>query len=190
MVLERQGGGTAVLERPPVSNAIEDSKELGEKDLEKARSSLTVIENPSLDGYLTILMAKRIIPYNGDKTFLEVYLITANKDYKVASQPLRQSRAKATTLQVGNQLLYIISDENNVTYPTASLVPHEPCRIGTEEFQRFKDTMMNGGSLEGMVSSMAQLIGQRLTVKGFAFNDGKLVVPPNYASRPLRYLVL
>ena len=100
------------------------------------------------------------------------------------AQPLTQSRARATAKHIDGQLLYIISDENDVAYPIASLVPHEPCRISTEEFQGFEGTIMTRSSLEGMVSSMAQLIGQR--VNTFSLDDGgKLVLPQNYANTRL-----
>ena len=185
MVLERRGtrGGVAVLQRPDTIIAIRITKEEeSEEDLEIARSSLTVIENPSLDGYLTILMAKSAIPYNGDKALLGVYFITADEDYNVVSQPLKQSGARATTRQVGSQLLYIISDEKGISYPIASLVPHEHCRISTDEFQKF-EANLSAGKLEGMVDDMVQLIGQR--VNTFSLDKGKLVLPPNYANTRL-----
>ncbi len=185
MLLGRQGtGGVGVLEIPPDLDKQEGPNEPEEKDLEKAKSSLTVIENPSLYARLTILMAKSAIPYNGDKAFLGVYFIVADEDYKVVSQPLKQRGARATTRQVGRQLLYIILDGNNASYPIASLVPHEHCRISPEEFHGF-ETRISRGNLEGIVNSMAQLIGERLKGKGFAFEDGKLVLPPNYANTRL-----
>lgn len=185
MVLERSqgaGGGVGVLERLPDLDKREDPKESEEKDLERARSSLTVIENPSLYNRLTILMAKNIIPYNGSKTLLDVYFITAGEGYKVVSPPLKQRGARATTRQVGSQLLYIILDENNGIYPIASLISHEHCRISPEEFQGF-EANLSAGKLEGMVNNMVQLIGQRVNM--FSLDDGKLVLPPNYASTKL-----
>jgi len=165
---------------------VPDLEESDEKDLERARSSLIVIENPSLHKRLTILMAKATMPYNGDKTFLDVYFITADEDYNVVEQPLKQRGARVTTKQVGGQLLYIVSDENEVEYPIASPVPHEPCRISPKEFQGFETTIVKG-NLDGMVNSMVQLMGERLKDKGFSLDDGKLVLPPEYASMQLPY---
>lgn len=67
MVLDRQGTMGAVLERSADTYTEPEVSE--ERGLGTLRSSLTVIRNPSLEGYLGILMADRTAPHGDDKSF-------------------------------------------------------------------------------------------------------------------------
>ena len=80
MVLERQGaGGTAVLEKPLDTLIVPE--ELQSSRLGTLKSSLTVIRDPSLEGYMGILMAATTY-LNGDaKSFIRAYVIGAFGSY-------------------------------------------------------------------------------------------------------------
>ena len=183
MVLEegqRGGGRVAVLKRPPVSTTVEEREEQDKKGLEKARSSLTVIKNPSLDGYLGILMAKTTMLSPDAKSFMNAYMITAYGDR--ISVPIPYINLAKSEQQNGNPTLYVILYPLG-RYQVGSQMEHQVCKITYEEFQRFETTLRTGHGLDGLVSNMTQLIGQR--VNTFSLDNGKLVLPQNYASTRL-----
>jgi len=181
MVLGQRG--TAVLGRPAgLTVTITDPEESEGTGSARAKSSLTVIQNPSLEGRLGILMAGTTI-LNGDETsFLNAYVMEAYGD-ALGSNMLHLDIAKSTK-QRGNPLLYVLAYSNGSPYHTASQLPHEICKITDEEFRKFEAALTTPNQraveLTGMLNNMVQLIGQR--VDAFSLDNGKLVLPPNYAN--------
>ena len=191
--LQEPGGRIGVLEKPPVSGKREEPEESGERNLGTARSSLTVIQNPSLDGYLGILMAANTRQYRDAKSFFNAYVIGAYGG--VIDRPIVHVDIVKSEQQSGNPPLYVVLYYDNVDlnnggrYHIASELPHEICEITDKEFRRFEATLTSPHQriveLTGLVNNMMQLMGERLAGKGFAFEDGKLILPPNYANTRL-----
>ena len=184
----RGAGGAGVSERTPVLDKREEPRGLEESTLGTIKSSLTVIENPSLDGYLGILMAEKTLlrdEFNA-KSFFHAYVLWAYEgviDPNVSTADIAKSE---NVSKDGDPPLYVVSYQGGRRYEVASQVPHEVCKITDDEFRMFEGTLtsphQHNTGLTGMVNNMMQLIGERLIEKGFAFEDGKLVLPPNYAS--------
>ena len=181
------GRRVAVLEQPVHTITSTEPEESEESTLGTLRSSLTVIENPSLDGRLGILMAEKTLlhdEYNA-KSFFHVYVIRAFGDY-IDPAILHVDIAKSENVSKGrNPPLYVVSYQGGGRYAVASQVPHEICKITDDEFRRFEATLTSPQrvvELTGLVNNMMRLIGERT---GFAFEHGKLVVPPEYASTRL-----
>ena len=184
MLLGRRGSGAVVLERPPVSNIVEERAETNEKDSERSRSSLTVIENPSLEGYLGIFMSKTTIPTIPDqkaKSLMNSYLIKAYGD--IITIPIPYIRLAKIEQQDGDPRLYVISYPWSGMYPVASKIEYQGCRMTYDEFQRFETVIRTGNGLDKLISDITQLLGQR--IDSFSLKDGKLVLPPNYANTRL-----
>ena len=186
-LLERPGTGrVAVLEKPP--EATTDTEVAEDSGLGTLKSSLTVIKNPSLDGYLGILMAANTLLHEDDsKSFFHVYVLRAYGDI-VDTNVLHADIAKSENVQKsGNSPLYVVSFHEGGRYPVASQLPHEICKITDEEFRSFEATLTSPNQrvvgLTGLVNNMTQLIGQR--VNTFSLDNGKLVLPPNYANTRL-----
>ena len=128
MVSERRGvvGGVALLEKPP--DTITEPKESEESTLGTLKSSLTVIRNPSLDGYIGILMAANTILHDEDnaKSFFHAYVIVAFGGY-IDPGILHANIAKSENVRgSGNPPLYAVSFQGGGKYPVASHLPHEP----------------------------------------------------------------
>ncbi len=183
-----QRGNIGVLDRSArITGARAEPKESDGKGLARAKSSLTVIKNPSLDGYLGILMAgTTILNENGnEKSFLNAYAIQAYGDI-VGSDILHMDIAKSER-RSGNPPLYVVSYPNGGRYHIASQLPHEICKITDGEFRKFEAALTSPNQrvveLTGLVNNMVQLIGQR--VDAFSLDNGKLVLPQNYANTRL-----
>ena len=184
-------GGTALLEMP--TDTITKPEELEDSALGTLKSSLTVIRNPSLDDRLGILMAANTLLHEDAKSFFHAYVIVAKGN--IIYPTILQVDIAKSEKQSGNTPLYVVlyynnNDLNNGSrYPVASEVPHEVCKITDDEFRRYEATLtfprQRVVELTGLVNNMIQLIGERLAGKGFAFEEGKLVLPPNYASTRL-----
>jgi hypothetical protein len=176
VLLQEQVGA---LERSPVLKTLET--DLFEKGSEKARgrakSSLVVIENPSLNDYLGILMVKTTVIADSTKAFLDVYLLEADRNYEVDTfEKIKQAKSKPRS----GSPPYIITFDDGSTYGVASLLPHEICNITDEEFRKYETSINADNGLDAVVRDMAQLLGER--VKSFSFEGGKLVLPVEYAS--------
>ena len=188
MVLERPGavGGVALLERPP--DTFIKPKESEESTLGTVKSSLTVIRNPSLEGYTGILMAAKTLLHGDAKSFIDAYVIGAFGSYiDIDPDNLHANILKSENVQKsGNQPLYVVSYQGGGKYPVASHMPHVPCKITDEEFRKFEAALTNplhsDIQLTGLVNNMMQLMGERLKKEGFAYRGGMLVVPADYAS--------
>ncbi len=179
-------GGTGVLDRPPAgilpigATGIEEDESL-ETRLGRAKSSLTVVENPSLDGNLGILMAAVTMIHGGKTAFANAYIIIADRAYVL--QEVRNTRMAKIERQTKEPFLYVIYDVRGVAHAVGSLLPYELCKLTDEEFKRYEHTLIsakNPSSFAGVVNDMARLLAERN--KFYSLNDGKLVLPPNYAS--------
>ena len=163
--------------------AAPDPEELKDA-LGRAKSSLTVIENPSLDGNLGILMAATTILDGDNKAFIDAYRIIADTNYIYRSSS--KNRYVKTVHQSGNPPLYVVVlNEEGRKYWVASLLPHEVCKIADYEFERFETSVGSDENLDGVVRDMVKLLGER--VNSFKIEEGKLVLPPNYANTSLLY---
>ena len=136
-----------------------------------------------------ILMAATTYLHGDAKSFIRAYVIGAFGSY-IDPEILHANIAKSENVRgSGNPPLYAVSFQGGGKYPVASHLPHEPCKITDGEFRRFEATLTSPHQqpeeLTGLVNNMMQLIGKRLVEKGFAFRDGMLVVPPDYANTML-----
>lgn len=181
--------GARVLDRPTENPPGIDLPSLDiSSDLEtpprvpkNAGSYLIVVQNPSLDGTLGILMAEGTMPNNNSRTFTNTYLIMADEHYTVIDY-LKYPLAKIKQ-QEGDPLLHVLELQDFGDYNVASILSHEVSPIALGEFQRYQSDLKEG-RLDGIVNSMVKLIGEKGT---FPVVDGALDLPADYASTRLVY---
>lgn len=190
MVTRYPGRGTGVLDRTTttatrvVITDPEEHEEGLEGTLGRAKSSLTVIENPSLDGKLGILMADTTIWTGDEKAFMNAYIIIADRSYAITE--VRNARMARTEHRRSEPVLYTLRDNSGSIYPVGSLLPYELCKITNEEFKKYESTLRTAEhqlGFAGVVNDMARLLAERN--KFYSLNEGKLILPPNYASTGL-----
>lgn len=176
------GGGVGVAERVLTPSELDtlwgpDPKpEKLEDKLERAKSSLTIIEN--LSGYLAILMASTTVVDGEKKEFINTYLIRVDQRYIVSGT--YEGEYMKSERQNGDPLLYIIVSREGGKYPVASLVPHEVCKLTDEEHKWYENGLNTDTGLTKIAKNMIRLLGER--VDSFSFEDGRLILPENYAN--------
>ena len=63
--------------------------------------------------------------------------------------------------------------------------PHEICPVEGEEFDRYETSLLAEDDLDGIVDEMIQLLSSGQVPNFFLAEDGKLVLPDNYANTRL-----
>jgi len=202
MVYQGPGVGTDVLDRPPDVITLDPPYTIPNPEKEKdklgrAKSSLTIVENPSLDGLLTILMASNTILGEGRTGFIEVYIITANEDYKYLGVDRYQLAAIEESRDPESPHTLILG-ESNKKHPVGSEHPYRVCKISDDIFNKLQADLMlyestdeepedddSDDGIDAVVRKMVHLIVEEFPDDFSIDEDGKLVLPNDYANTPL-----
>ena len=164
-------GGTGVQTMSSAGTVVAPQEQIRDT-LGRAKSSLVVVQNPSLDGYLGIMMAAHVMVIdahygaNGDneapKAFSEVYAISAVRGAGYGIRQIVYYNVAKTGVQGENPSLHVVLTESEGRYEVGSELPHEVCEITNIEFGGFKDAI-DRGDLGAVVDGMVGLLGKRLS---------------------------
>ena len=201
---EMRTGSVGILNReePPASTSTELQLEPVAKEIRIGSGikdgSITVIENPSLDGYVGLLLSKHFYEARFQwRDLIDVLYIRVDDKKR-----LRESREYGrVSIDKGfdNIPYNFVATDSGVILPAKSTLPYEICFISPDEYDHFHDELQKGpwetqearglrrgrnvpetSNVEHVVESMYKLLAQKVST--FSLDNGKLVLPRDYAS--------
>ena len=143
-------------------------------------SLITVIENPSLDLYIGILLAEHFRQDNLLTRLTNVEHIRFRYDPEV----FRLQHYKAVSVEKGfsqNMAYHFVRTDFGNVLPAGSTPPYRICPITAAQYDEFHRSLKSGKDIKTVLSAMYGVFAGK--VPGFSLSkDGMLVLPRNYAS--------
>ncbi len=144
-------------------------------------NSITVIENPSLNGLLGILLSRHFDRQPLDKYLIDVRHIRVDDrdDIKEQRDHKRVRISMGVKYRGAEEIIYRhVSTEDEQRLPAPSLLPYRTCFLHADEF----DYLFSG--LERDNKAAIRTMYRLLAINDplFSFRRGKLVLPDGYAN--------
>lgn len=180
-------GSAAVLDRDE-QNPLNQTKPVLETTAREAAvggamqdSSLTVIENPSLDLYIGILLAEHLRQDRLRTRLMNVEHIRFRYEPEVPRLRHHETVTLEKGLYSSNTYFHFVRTGEGLILPAASVIAYQICPITPAQYNGFCRSLKNLKDMKEVLLDMYRLLARN--VQGFSLKrDGTLSLPPNYAS--------
>lgn len=179
-----QRGSASVLDREEYPATISTDPELQPVTREvrigsgTQDSSITVIENPLLEGYTGLLLSRYFFSRFQWRDLIDVQHIRAGDKNNL--RELQHYNRVRIDKGFDRVLYNFVTTDTGLVLPAPNVLPYEVGFITPSEYDSFHDELRGGKNVKDVLESMYRLLAQKIPT--FSFDNGKLVLPNDYAS--------
>ena len=141
-------------------------------------SSITVIENPLLEGYTGLLLSRYFSSRFQWRDLIEVQHVRADAENNL--RELQHYNRVRIDKGFAHVFYNFAATDTGLFLPAPNVLPYETAFITPSEYDNFLYELHRDINVEDVLESMYKLLAQKIPT--FSFDNGKLYLPNDYAS--------